>query len=88
MATTDPLFDLKNSYHQQKRAQGQLYKGPIQRDGYINNTKKIVVHESPFADSIEPMMYTYNPLPRYKSSKELKGAHDIKFVSQYMGDDL
>jgi hypothetical protein len=85
MAQFVPLFDMdvQNSRHVFKRAQGQLAKGPIQRDGYVNNTKQTTNQETFASESIE----IKRPVgSNYATKNKLMNARKVKMVSR--GDDF
>lgn len=85
MSQVDPLFDYKADRHQKSRSVGLLRAGPIQRDGYINNTKKTLVGEMPYSDSIEPTYYT-SKNKIYGNKNELMKSRRLKMVSR--GDEF
>jgi hypothetical protein len=48
----DPNYDYKSGKHHKARATGQLYIGPLQRDGYDNRVKELTRQEIPFQSSV------------------------------------
>ena len=78
MATLDPFFDTKNSYHYRTRALGMM-KQPLQRDGYVNNTIRTTNNELDHRESIEVKPRVYTP---YANKKTLSAMRKLKTISK------
>jgi hypothetical protein len=77
----DPRNDDKYSQHFFTRARGQLKKGPIQRDGYVNNTKQTTKQEEFSCDSVDAHEYMFRPRI-YATTKDMIAMRKLKTVSQ------
>jgi len=81
----DPDFEFKNNRHFSTRATGQIFIGPLGRDGYINNVIQITANELKFDNSVEARRFMDLQRKKFATTDQQIKARNMKFISR--GDD-